>query len=67
MEMKELEIMIDRNGKVQVAVRGIKGEGCLTATQDLENALGNVEERGYTAEYYEQPVEMNRYREIGIK
>ena len=55
MEMKELEIIIEKNGRVQVAVRGIPGEGCRTQTKGLEEAIGTVEERNYTAEYYEQP------------
>lgn len=56
MEMQELEITIDREGKVQVAVRGIRGEGCLALTRNMETAVGTVEGREYTAEYYEQPV-----------
>lgn len=56
MEMQELEITIDKEGRVQVAVRGVKGEGCLGLTKNIENSVGTVEEREYTAEYYEQPV-----------
>ena len=56
MEMKELEITIDKTGKVQVAVRGVQGEGCLDLTKNIENAVGTVEEREYTPEYYEQPL-----------
>jgi hypothetical protein len=59
MEMKELEITIDKTGKVQVAVRGVQGEGCLGLTKNIENAVGIVEERNYTAEYYEQPVNVS--------
>jgi hypothetical protein len=55
MEMQELEITIDRQGRVQVAVRGVHGEGCLALTKNIENAVGMVEEREYAAEYYEQP------------
>ncbi|WP_321504859.1 DUF2997 domain-containing protein [uncultured Methanoregula sp.] len=62
MEMQELEITIDRNGRVHVAVRGVPGEGCLALTRELENAIGMVEERGYTAEYYKQPVEISGYQ-----
>ena len=51
MEMQELEITIDKEGRVQVAVRGVKGEGCLGLTKNIENAVGTVEEREYTAEY----------------
>jgi hypothetical protein len=59
MEMQELEITIDKEGRVQVAVRGVKGEGCLGLTKNIENAVGTVEEREYTAEYYEQPVSVS--------
>jgi len=53
MEMQEKE------GRVQVAVRGVKGEGCLGLTKNIENSVGTVEEREYTAEYYEQPVSVS--------
>ena len=56
MEMQELEITIDKEGRVQVAVRGVKGEGCLPVTKNIENAVGTVENREYCSEYYEQPV-----------
>jgi hypothetical protein len=64
MEMKELEITIDRQGRVQVAVRGVQGESCLGLTKNIENAVGTVEERGFTAEYYEQPVNVSDYTRI---
>jgi hypothetical protein len=54
MEMKELEITIDRDGNVQVSVRGAHGEGCLGLTKNIENAVGIAAERVYTAEFYEQ-------------
>jgi hypothetical protein len=59
MEMQELEITIDKEGRVQVAVRGVKGEGCLGLTKNIENAVGMVEEREHTAEYYDQPVNVS--------
>ena len=62
MEMQELEIIIDKNGRVQVAVRGVHGEGCRARTKDLEEAIGIVEERNYTAEYYEQSVEVRDFQ-----
>ena len=64
MEMKELEITIDRNGRVQVAVRGVKGEGCLDLTKNIENAVGSVEEREFTADYYEQPVTVSDHQYV---
>jgi hypothetical protein len=64
MDMQELEITIDREGKVQVAVRGVHGEGCLALTRNIENAVGTVEEREYTAEYYEQPVTVSNHNSV---
>jgi hypothetical protein len=64
MEMKELEITIDKEGRVQVAVRGVKGEGCMGLTKNIENAVGTVEEREYTAEYYEQPVSFSDHQYV---
>jgi hypothetical protein len=59
MEMQELEITIDKEGRVQVAVRGVKGEGCLGLTKNIESAIGTVEKREYTAEYYEESVSVS--------
>jgi hypothetical protein len=64
MEMQELEITIDKEGRVQVAVRGVKGEGCLAITKNIENAVGTVEEREHTAEYYEQPVSVSDHTTV---
>jgi hypothetical protein len=67
MEMQELEIVIDREGRVQVRVQGAHGEGCLAVTKNLENAVGAVEDRAYAPEYYEQPVEISGSQEIGVQ
>jgi hypothetical protein len=64
MDMQELEITIDKEGRVQFAVRGVHGEGCLGITRNIENAVGTVEKRGYTAEYYEQPVSVSDHRSV---
>ena len=64
MEMQELEITIDQEGRVQVQVRGTHGDECLAVTKNLENAVGTVSERTFSAEYYEQPVTMQEHRRI---
>jgi Protein of unknown function (DUF2997) len=64
MEMQELEITIDKEGRVQVAVRGVKGDGCRELTKNIENAVGTVEGREYTAEYYEQPVSVSDHQYV---
>lgn len=66
MEMQELEITIGKDGRVNVAARGVKGEGCLALTKNIEQAVGRIEEREYTAEYYEQPVDVSTYQRNGL-
>jgi hypothetical protein len=62
MEMQEIEITIDGEGRVQVTARGIRGDGCLALTKNIESAVGTVEERTCTSEYYEQPVAVRDQR-----
>jgi len=54
MEMEELEIIILRDGTVQVRTRGFSGNRCLAATKELEEATGTVIQRNLTSSYYEQ-------------
>jgi hypothetical protein len=54
MELQEVEVFIDRDGRVRVEVRGVKGMSCLDVTKALEEALGGgVEDRELTPEAYE--------------
>jgi hypothetical protein len=54
MELQEIEVLIDEDGRVHIEVRGVKGMGCLDLTQDLEEALGGeIESREMTPEAYE--------------
>jgi len=56
MQMQELEITIGTDGKVVIHVQGAPGGACVTLTEALEHAVGTVEERTFTPEFYEQPV-----------
>jgi DNA-binding protein YbaB len=40
MELEEIEVTIDKDGHVQIQVRGVKGMKCLEITKELEEALG---------------------------
>jgi len=56
MELQEIDVFIDKDGRVQIQVRGVKGTSCLDLTRDLEAALGGeVESREMTAEAYDTP------------
>jgi len=51
MEIQEIELTIDRDGRVRVQVRGVKGRRCLEVTRPLEEALGGeIESRTLTHE-----------------
>lgn len=65
MEMQELEIIIGPEGKVSLNVKGIKGKKCEELTRPLEEALGEVETRTHTKEYYDQPQHISQQE--GIK
>jgi hypothetical protein len=67
MTMQELEITIDNEGRVLVHVKGVKGEGCLALTKNLENAVGDVQERSFSSDYYEQTVEVSEYQKAGLR
>ncbi len=58
MDLQEIEVFIDKNGQVQVQVRGVKGTSCLDVTKALEAALGGqVEDRQMTSEAYDTATE----------
>jgi len=52
MKMEELEVTISPEGKVSILVKGIKGKRCVDITKTLEDAIGEVENRTFTSEYY---------------
>ena len=56
MEMQELEITIDNDGRVHIRVSGARGEDCLALTQSLEEAIGEVKNRSFLPEYFEKNV-----------
>ena len=62
MEAKEIEIVIDEEGRTTFHVKGKK---CLDITRSFENAVGIVVDRTNTSDYYkpedyEQTVQQNQ-------
>jgi len=54
MDIQEVEVVIGKDGTVQVHVSGVKGMSCLDITKVLERALGNqIEAREMTPEAQE--------------
>jgi hypothetical protein len=53
--LQEIEVVIQPDGKVEVHVRGVRGDSCRELTRELERYLGGrVVERRHTDEYQEQ-------------
>ena len=63
MDVQEIDVYIDNEGRVQIKVQGVKGDSCLQITRSLEKVLGGeVVSREMTAEAYET-AEENVYAE----
>jgi hypothetical protein len=54
MELQEVEVLIEKDGRVRIEVHGVKGMSCLEITKDLLDALGGeIESQELTSEAYE--------------
>jgi hypothetical protein len=55
MDVHEIEVTINKDGQVEVSVRGVKGQACLDLTKALEEALGGeVILREMTSEFQQE-------------
>jgi hypothetical protein len=53
-EKAELVVTIGADGTVRIETHGLKGQACLAETEGLERALGRVESREKTREFYQE-------------
>lgn len=53
MNPHELDITIDKTGKVQVHIQGIKGKNCMEIAKILQQIVGKMVNTKQTAEFYE--------------
>ncbi|MBN2735383.1 MAG: DUF2997 domain-containing protein [Spirochaetales bacterium] len=58
---EEIEITIGKNGEVNLHVTGIAGPDCMKLTEELEEALGIIQEKTKTNEFYQTPVEEEQH------
>ena len=42
MDIEEIEVTVGKDGRVEMRVRGVKGEKCLEITAELEKTLGGI-------------------------
>jgi hypothetical protein len=51
---QEIEFVIKPDGTVEESVRGVIGPECEAVTKGIEDALGDVEKREHTGDYYRE-------------
>ena len=54
MPEESIKYSIRQDGKVTQEVFNVPGDVCLNLTEDLEIKLGDLEQRVFTADYYQQ-------------
>jgi len=54
---QEIEIIIKPDGTVEESVRGVSGPECEAVTKAIEDALGEIDKREHTSDYYGQTTE----------
>ena len=59
MPEESIKYSIRQDGKVTQEVFNVTGDACLNLTEDLEIKLGDLEQRVFNAEYYQQNVNFN--------
>ena len=62
---RDLVITSDADGNVQIQVEGVAGSSCVEMTKWLEDELGDVTDREFTGEYYQQEEEVEEDVSVG--
>ena len=55
MKRETIKYTISQDGNVTEEVINVPGTACIDLTSDLEIKLGELENKVYTADYYQQP------------
>ncbi len=67
MDIQEIEVTINKNGKVEIHMKGFQGDECITVTKELENALGGeVDIREFLADYFEKNNNQNTLDHLNL-
>ncbi len=51
--METIEFIIRPDGRVEMRVQGIAGQDCIRVSHPIEQDLGQVAQREWTAEYFQ--------------
>ncbi len=52
-QRREIQFTINEQGEVSIQVKGVKGAECERITREIEEALGIVQARQHTSEFYQ--------------
>jgi hypothetical protein len=52
--MAKMNITITPNGDIKIQIEGVKGRRCLDFSKVFEETLGEVTDRKFTSEYYQE-------------
>ena len=66
-KQETLKFTIRQDGNVTEEVINVPGDVCIDLTKDIEIKLGDLEQQVYTAEYYQQPVNLDQDITINTK
>ena len=64
MAQEEIEIEVDKHGRVTIKTIGIMGKRCLEVAEALAEIIGKEEQRTMTSEFYENEVHVQNRIEI---
>ena len=67
MPKETIKYTISQDGNVKEEVFNVPGDVCIDNTKDIELKLGDLEQQVYTAEYYQQPVNLDQDITINTK
>ena len=67
MPKETIKYTISQDGNVKEEVFNVPGNVCVDITKDIEIKLGDLEQQVYTAEYYQQPVNLDQDITINTK
>ena len=60
MKKETIKYTIRQDGNVTEEVFNVPGDVCLKMTEDIEIKLGDLENRVYTADYYNQELDLTK-------
>ena len=62
--MKEIEVTIDENGKVDIDLNGFHGKGCDEIAKKLAKAMGSIVNIDKKCDFYKQEVQTKTKQKI---